>query len=76
MTAIRKKKLKVTLPGSKPRNPLVAPAMQRKAGAHTPSKAQARQAAQKEIRQALREATKLQRAHRQSLKGLRDKDTE
>lgn len=55
MTAVRKKKLKLLLPGTRPRNPLVAAAAQRKAGAHQASKAKARQKARQDIRQALKE---------------------
>lgn len=55
MSAVRKKKLKLMLPGTRPRNPLVAAAAQRKAGAHQPSKAKARQKARHDIRQALKE---------------------
>lgn len=45
--------LAVPLPA--PRNPLVAPAAQRKAGAHRDGKATRRQQAARELRQALRE---------------------
>jgi hypothetical protein len=39
----------------KPRNPLVAPSMRRKAGAHRASESAARQRAQRAVRAALRE---------------------
>jgi hypothetical protein len=64
------KLMTLVLPGHKPRNPLVAPATQRKAGAHTPSKARARQDAREQIRQALRDEARMRRAQR------RTKDTE
>jgi hypothetical protein len=57
MTSMRKKRLTLTLAASKPRNPLVAPALQRKAGAHTPAKARDRQDARAQIRQALRDTS-------------------
>ena len=51
MTAVRKKKLTqlppLVVPGLKPRNPLVAPALQRKAGAHqTPQSLKAKERAE------------------------------
>lgn len=52
MTSARKRKLRI--PAPKPRNPLVAPAQQRKAGRHRKSKASARQQAQRELRDSLR----------------------
>jgi len=67
MTAVRKKKLTqqapLVVPGLKPRNPLVAPALQRKAGAHqTPQslKAKERAEARRVIDRSLREDVKLQ----------------
>lgn len=67
MTAVRKKKLTqqppLVVPGLKPRNPLVAPALQRKAGAHqTPQslKAKERAEARRAIDRSLREDVKLQ----------------
>lgn len=42
MSAVRKNKLK--LPAPRPRNPLVAPALQRKAGSHRKSQAATRRA--------------------------------
>ena len=66
MTAVRKKKLTqlppLVVPGLKPRNPLVAPALQRKAGAHqTPQsvKAKERAEARRAIDRSLREDVKL-----------------
>ena len=66
MTAVRKKKLTqqppLVVPGLKPRNPLVAPALQRKAGAHqTPQsvKAKERAEARRTIDRSLREDVKL-----------------
>lgn len=61
MTAVRKKKLKLCLPGSRPRNPLVAPALQRKAGAHhthKTNKAKEREASRRAIRRSLHEDVK------------------
>lgn len=62
MTAVRKKKLlqqpPLVVPGHKPRNPLVAPALQRKAGAHdTPQsrKAKEREASRRAIERSLRD---------------------
>ncbi len=53
MNSARKTKLKLKhLP---PRNPLVAPALQRKAGAHRKSGKTQRQTARQALRQALRE---------------------
>jgi hypothetical protein len=66
MTAVRKKKLTQQPPlvvtGLKPRNPLVAPALRRKAGAHqTPQsvKAKERAEARRAIDRSLREDVKL-----------------
>lgn len=66
MTAVRKKKLTqqppLVVPGLKPRNPLVAPALRRKAGAHqTPQsvKAKERAEARRAIDRSLREDVKL-----------------
>lgn len=42
MTSARKTKLKIKLTTPKPRNPLVAPATQRKAGSHRKSEASLR----------------------------------
>lgn len=54
MTTVRKhNKLRVTAP--KPRNPLVAPASQRKAGSHRKSRSAQRQAEKRSLRKALRE---------------------
>lgn len=52
MTSARKRKLRI--PAPKPRNPLVAPAQQRKAGKHRKSQAATRQQAQRELRDSLR----------------------
>jgi hypothetical protein len=56
----------LALPGHKPCNPLVAPAAQRKASAHTPSKARARQGAHEQIRQALHDEARMRRAQRRT----------
>jgi hypothetical protein len=53
MTSARKTKLIVK--HHPPRNPLVAPALQRKAGSHRPSRKSERQTGQQQLRQALRE---------------------
>lgn len=53
MTSVRKIKLK--LPAPKPRNPLVAPALQRKAGSHRKSRAATRRADKRTIDKQLRE---------------------
>lgn len=53
MNSARKTKLKIK--HHPPRNPLVAPALQRKAGSHRKSVKTRRQAAQQQLRQALRE---------------------
>ena len=70
MTAVRKKKLTqlppLVVPGLKPRNPLVAPALQRKAGAHqTPQslKAKERAEARRAIVRSLREEVKFKPTH-------------
>ena len=70
MTAVRKKKLTqlppLVVPGLKPRNPLVAPALQRKAGAHqTPQslKAKERAEARRAIDRSLREEVKVKPLH-------------
>ena len=70
MTAVRKKKLTqqapLVVPGLKPRNPLVAPALQRKAGAHqTPQslKAKERAEARRVIDRSLREDVKVKPLH-------------
>lgn len=62
MTAVRKKKLlqqpPLVVPGRKPRNPLIGPALQRKAGAHdTPEsrKAKEREASRRAIERSLRD---------------------
>lgn len=52
MTSARKIKLRLTAP--KPRNPLVAPALQRKAGAHRRSTSAERRAAKQALAKALR----------------------
>jgi hypothetical protein len=52
MTSARKIKLKLNAP--KPRNPLVAPAMQRKAGVHRKGVGSDRQSAQRELQKALK----------------------
>ena len=51
MTSARKIKLRLTAP--KPRNPLVAPALQRKAGAHRRSTSAERRAAKQALEKAL-----------------------
>lgn len=51
MTSARKIKLKLKAP--KPRNPLVAPSLQRKAGEHRPGRGSERQAARQELRKAI-----------------------
>lgn len=51
MNSARKTKLKLKL--HKPRNPLVAPALQRKAGTHRKSHKSERQAQQRALRRAL-----------------------
>ncbi|WP_395060744.1 hypothetical protein [Polaromonas sp.] len=53
MTSVRKIKLK--LPAPKPRNPLVAAALQRKAGSHRKSRAATRRADKRTIDKQLRE---------------------
>ncbi len=53
VTSARKHKLRVKAP--KPRNPLVAPAAQRKAGAHRKSRSAQRQTEERLLRKALRE---------------------
>lgn len=53
MNSARKTKLKIK--HHPPRNPLVAPAMQRKAGSHRKSRKSERQAARQQVQQALRE---------------------
>jgi hypothetical protein len=53
MTSARKIKLKLNAP--KPRNPVVAPSLQRKAGAHRKGAASERQAAARALRDALKE---------------------
>ncbi|TXJ00412.1 MAG: hypothetical protein E6Q31_05765 [Aquabacterium sp.] len=70
MTAVRKKKLTqqppLVVPALKPRNPLVAPALQRKAGAHqTPQslKAKERAEARRAIDRSLREEVKVKPLH-------------
>jgi hypothetical protein len=52
MTSARKIKLKLNTP--KPRNPLVAPAMKRKAGEHRKGATSERQAAQRDVRRELK----------------------
>jgi hypothetical protein len=66
MTAVRKKKLlqqpPLLVPSLKPRNPLVAPSMQRKAGAHqSPQslKAKERATTRRAIDRSLREEVRL-----------------
>ncbi len=54
MSSARKFKLKIAPP--KPRNPLVAPAAQRKAGAHRKSQAAVRRANKMALKKLLREA--------------------
>ncbi|HSN32306.1 MAG TPA: hypothetical protein VLU41_06450 [Ideonella sp.] len=56
MTSARKIKLKLTAP--KPRNPLVVPALQRKAGAHRRTKSADRQAGKRELARSLRDTTR------------------
>ena len=53
MNSARKIKLRVTAP--KPRNPLVAPAAQRKAGSHRKSRSAERQADQARLRKQLKD---------------------
>lgn len=53
MTSARKMKLK--LPAPKPRNPLVAPALQRKAGAHQKSTAALRRAEKMALKKQINE---------------------
>ena len=53
MSAIRKTKLK--LPAPRPRNPLVAPALQRKAGSHRKSAAAERRADKMALKKQIRE---------------------
>ena len=53
MTATRKTKLK--LPAPRPRNPLVAPALQRKAGAHQKSAAALRRAEKMALKKQINE---------------------
>jgi hypothetical protein len=50
-----KLKLKLKLSAAKPRNPLVVPAAQRKAGAHRKSQAAARRADKMALKKQLRE---------------------
>lgn len=52
MTAVRKTKLK--LPAPRPRNPLVAPALQRKAGSHRKSTAALRRAEEMALKKQIR----------------------
>lgn len=70
MTAVRKKKLlqqsPLVVPGIKPRNPLVAPSLQRKAGAHQPAqnlKAKEKEATRRAIDRSLREEVKFNATH-------------
>lgn len=56
MTSVRK--IKLQLKAAPPRNPLVAPALQRKAGAHRRGRGGERQAAEREAARAVREALK------------------
>lgn len=70
MTAVRKKKLAqqppLVVPVLKPRNPLVAPALQRKAGAHqTPQRLRAKERAEarRAIDRSLREEVKVKPLH-------------
>ena len=49
------RKIKLKLAQSKPRNPLVAPAAQRKAGAHRKSKSAQRQAERLELKRQLKD---------------------
>ncbi len=53
MSSARKFKLKLT--ASKPRNPLVAPALQRKAGSHQKPEAATRRAEKMALKKQLRE---------------------
>jgi len=53
VNSARKIKLRVTAP--KPRNPLVAPAAQRKAGSHRKSRAAERQADKGQLRRQLKD---------------------
>ena len=53
MNSARKIKLRVTAP--KPRNPLVVPAAQRKAGAHRKSRSAERQAQRQALKKQLKE---------------------
>ncbi|MGQ2979494.1 MAG: hypothetical protein ACT6Q9_07330 [Polaromonas sp.] len=52
MSAVRKTKLK--LPAPRPRNPLVAPALQRKAGSHRKSQAATRRADKMALKKQIR----------------------
>ena len=54
MNSARKLKLKLTLQAPKPRNPLVAPALQRKAGAHRKSASALRHADKLALKKQLR----------------------
>ncbi|GGA97697.1 hypothetical protein [Polaromonas eurypsychrophila] len=54
MTSARKMKLKLTAP--KPRNPLVAPALQRKAGSHQRSAAALRRAEKMALKKQINES--------------------
>ncbi len=56
MTSPRKIKLKLSQP--KPRNPLVAPALQRQAGSHRKTERAQRQQAEQALRKALKEHVK------------------
>jgi hypothetical protein len=51
MTSARKRKLRI--PAPKKRNPLVAPAQQRKAGAHRKGRSSERQRSRQELRREL-----------------------
>lgn len=53
MTSARRIKLRVAL--ARPRNPLVAPAAQRKAGRHRPSKSGQRQQEQARLRREIKD---------------------
>ena len=53
MNSARKMKLRVTAP--KPRNPLVVPAAQRKAGSHRKSAASERQASKQQLKKQLKD---------------------
>lgn len=53
MSAVRKTKLK--LPAPRPRNPLVAPALQRKAGSHRKPQAATRRADKMALKKQMRE---------------------